>query len=133
MLSGLAVHRVHSVLSVLNSPLENVLREQFHILSGFYPGQREIIEQLIAGKRVLAIQRTGWGKSHVLPANKSLLSTSHHRFFTAQGSYARPVPALQYTVWYCISHYQFREYAGRECGFIGASSSGQVQDTVYRA
>jgi ATP-dependent DNA helicase RecQ len=60
MLSGLTEH---SVLSVLNSPLETVLRDQFHILSGFYPGQREIIEQLISGKRVLAIQRTGWGKS----------------------------------------------------------------------
>lgn len=57
MLSGLTVHSVH------NHPLETVLREQFHILSGFYPGQREIIEQLISGKRVLAIQRTGWGKS----------------------------------------------------------------------
>lgn len=52
-----------SGLTVQNSPLETVLREQFHILSGFYPGQREIIEQLISGKRVLAIQRTGWGKS----------------------------------------------------------------------
>ena len=60
MLSGLTKH---SVLSILNSPLEQVLREQFHILSGFYPGQREIIEQLIAGRRVLGIQRTGWGKS----------------------------------------------------------------------
>src|SRR5579872_358688 len=52
-----------SGLTVLNSPLETVLRERFHILSGFYPGQREIIEQLLQGKRVLAIQRTGWGKS----------------------------------------------------------------------
>lgn len=52
-----------SGLTVLNSPLETVLRERFHILSGFYPGQREIIEQLIQGQRVLAIQRTGWGKS----------------------------------------------------------------------
>ena len=57
MLSGLTVH------SILNHPLEAVLRERFHILSGFYPGQRDIIEQLIQGKRVLAIQRTGWGKS----------------------------------------------------------------------
>ncbi|HVB20675.1 MAG TPA: RecQ family ATP-dependent DNA helicase [Ktedonobacteraceae bacterium] len=60
MLSGLTEHSIHSVL---NHPLEEVLRERFHILSGFYPGQREIIEQLIQGKRVLAIQRTGWGKS----------------------------------------------------------------------
>ncbi len=52
-----------SGLTVQNHPLEKVLRERFHILSGFYPGQRDIIEQLIAGKRVLAIQRTGWGKS----------------------------------------------------------------------
>ncbi|MEO8970350.1 MAG: DEAD/DEAH box helicase, partial [Ktedonobacteraceae bacterium] len=52
-----------SGLTVESYPLETVLREQFHILSGFYPGQREIIEQLIQGQRVLAIQRTGWGKS----------------------------------------------------------------------
>jgi ATP-dependent DNA helicase RecQ len=52
-----------SGLTVQNHPLEAVLREHFHILSGFYPGQRDIIEQLIQGKRVLAIQRTGWGKS----------------------------------------------------------------------
>ena len=52
-----------SGLTLQNHPLEAVLRERFHILSGFYPGQRDIIEQLIQGKRVLAIQRTGWGKS----------------------------------------------------------------------
>jgi ATP-dependent DNA helicase RecQ len=41
---------------------ERLLREQFG-LQDFHAGQREIIEHLIQGKRVLAIQRTGWGKS----------------------------------------------------------------------
>lgn len=45
------------------NPPEKLLTEQFHITTGFHPGQREIIEQLAEGKRVLAIQRTGWGKS----------------------------------------------------------------------
>ena len=45
-----------------NSP-EKVLAERFLISSGFHPGQREIIERLVHGQRVLAIQRTGWGKS----------------------------------------------------------------------
>src|SRR5436309_13332304 len=45
-----------------NSP-EHLLEEQFRISTGFHPGQRDIIEQLVQGKRVLAIQRTGWGKS----------------------------------------------------------------------
>lgn len=42
---------------------ERLLAERFFISSGFHPGQREIIEQLVHGQRVLAIQRTGWGKS----------------------------------------------------------------------
>src|SRR6266571_7797847 len=45
-----------------NSP-EQLLRERFHISTGFHAGQRDIIEQLVQGKRILAIQRTGWGKS----------------------------------------------------------------------
>jgi len=44
-------------------PPERLLREYFHITTGFHPGQREIIELLVHGKRVLAIQHTGWGKS----------------------------------------------------------------------
>jgi len=44
-------------------PPEKLLADQFHITNGFHPGQRDIIEQLVLGKRVLAIQRTGWGKS----------------------------------------------------------------------
>lgn len=44
-------------------PPEKLLTERFHISTGFYPGQLEIIERLIQAKRVLAIQRTGWGKS----------------------------------------------------------------------
>jgi ATP-dependent DNA helicase RecQ len=43
--------------------LETLLLERFRITTGFHPGQREIIEQLVQGKHVLAIQRTGWGKS----------------------------------------------------------------------
>jgi ATP-dependent DNA helicase RecQ len=43
--------------------LEEVLTERFCISGKFHPGQREIIELLMQGKRVLAIQRTGWGKS----------------------------------------------------------------------
>jgi ATP-dependent DNA helicase RecQ len=43
-------------------PPERLLIERFG-LQNFHPGQREIIEQLVQGKRVLAIQRTGWGKS----------------------------------------------------------------------
>jgi len=42
---------------------EKLLIERFHISTGFYPGQCDIIEQLVEGKRILAIQRTGWGKS----------------------------------------------------------------------
>lgn len=44
-------------------PPEKLLRECFHILTDFHPGQCEIIEKLVHGRRVLAIQRTGWGKS----------------------------------------------------------------------
>jgi len=44
-------------------PPEQFLKERFHINTGFHPGQRAIIEQLVQGQRVLAIQRTGWGKS----------------------------------------------------------------------
>ena len=42
---------------------EKLLIERFHISTGFHPGQRDIMEQLVQGKRILAIQRTGWGKS----------------------------------------------------------------------
>ena len=43
-------------------PPEQLLFERFG-MQRFHSGQREIIEQLLQGKRVLAIQRTGWGKS----------------------------------------------------------------------
>lgn len=43
-------------------PLERLLRERFG-LQNFHSDQRMIIERLVKGKRVLAIQRTGWGKS----------------------------------------------------------------------
>lgn len=43
--------------------LEKLLVERFHITTGFHEGQYDIIERLVQGKRVLAIQRTGWGKS----------------------------------------------------------------------
>jgi ATP-dependent DNA helicase RecQ len=46
-----------------NNPPENLLKERFRISTGFHPGQRDIIEQLVQGKRLLVIQRTGWGKS----------------------------------------------------------------------
>jgi hypothetical protein len=42
-----------------NHPPEKLLAERFHISIDFHPGQRNIIEQLVQGKRVLAIQRTG--------------------------------------------------------------------------
>lgn len=45
-----------------NSP-EQLLKERFHISTGFHVGQRDIIERLVQGKRLLVIQRTGWGKS----------------------------------------------------------------------
>src|ERR1700674_3056819 len=44
-------------------PPKQFLKERFHINTGFHPGQLAIIEQLVQGQRVLAIQRTGWGKS----------------------------------------------------------------------
>ncbi|GHO92231.1 hypothetical protein KSF_022790 [Reticulibacter mediterranei] len=44
-------------------PPEKLLVERFRISGGFHNDQRTIIEQLVQGKRVLAIQRTGWGKS----------------------------------------------------------------------
>jgi ATP-dependent DNA helicase RecQ len=46
-----------------SNPPEILLKERFHIATGFHPGQRDIIEQLVQGKRLLVIQRTGWGKS----------------------------------------------------------------------
>ena len=46
-----------------SNPPETLLKERFHISTGFHPGQREIIEQHLQGKRLLVIQRTGWGKS----------------------------------------------------------------------
>ena len=46
-----------------SNPPEQLLKERFHITTGFHPGQRDIIEQLVQGKRLLVIQRTGWGKS----------------------------------------------------------------------
>jgi superfamily II DNA helicase RecQ len=46
-----------------SNPPEKLLKERFHISTGFHPGQRDIIEQLVQGKRLLVIQRTGWGKS----------------------------------------------------------------------
>jgi ATP-dependent DNA helicase RecQ len=46
-----------------SNPPEKLLKERFHINTGFHPGQRDIIEQLVQGKRLLVIQRTGWGKS----------------------------------------------------------------------
>lgn len=46
-----------------SNPPEKLLKERFHISTGFHAGQRAIIEQLVEGKRILAIQRTGWGKS----------------------------------------------------------------------
>ena len=51
-----------SAVTWQSSPPEKLLQERFRITTGFHPGQREIIEQLVHGKRVLAIQRTGWGK-----------------------------------------------------------------------
>jgi ATP-dependent DNA helicase RecQ len=44
-------------------PPEKLLVERFRISGGFHNDQRAIIEQLVQGQRVLAIQRTGWGKS----------------------------------------------------------------------
>src|SRR5256714_3672509 len=52
-----------SAVTWQNHSPEKLLAEQFHISTGFHPGQRDIIDQLVQGKRVLAIQRTGWGKS----------------------------------------------------------------------
>ncbi len=42
---------------------EKLLVERFRITTGFRPGQRAIIECLVRGKHILAVQRTGWGKS----------------------------------------------------------------------
>lgn len=42
---------------------EKLLAECFHITTGFHDGQRDIIARLVGGRRILAIQRTGWGKS----------------------------------------------------------------------
>lgn len=42
---------------------QQLLWERFRISGGFHEGQLEIIEQLLQGKRILAIQHTGWGKS----------------------------------------------------------------------
>ena len=35
-----------------SNPPEKLLKGRFHITTGFYPGQRDIIEQLVQGKRL---------------------------------------------------------------------------------
>ncbi len=50
-------------VTLQSDPLDKLLKERFRISTGFHPEQRNIIEQLIQGKRLLVIQRTGWGKS----------------------------------------------------------------------
>jgi superfamily II DNA helicase RecQ len=45
-----------SELTWQSHPPEALLKERFHITTGFHPGQRNNIEQLIQGKHVLAIQ-----------------------------------------------------------------------------
>lgn len=52
-----------SAVTWQSDPPEKLLAERFHISEGFHTGQRDIIEQLVQGKRLLVIQRTGWGKS----------------------------------------------------------------------
>ena len=52
-----------SAVTWQSNPPEKLLKDRFHISTGFHPGQRDIIEQLIQSKRLLVIQRTGWGKS----------------------------------------------------------------------
>src|SRR6059058_4212076 len=52
-----------SAVTWQSNPPEKLLKERFRISTGFHPGQRDIIEQLVQGKRLLVIQRTGWGKS----------------------------------------------------------------------
>lgn len=55
---------MEAVISWSDVPPEKLLVERFHIMEGFHSEQREIIERLVRGRqRVLAIQRTGWGKS----------------------------------------------------------------------
>ena len=39
-----------------SNPPEKLLKERFRISTGFHPGQRDIIEQLVQGKRLLVIQ-----------------------------------------------------------------------------
>jgi ATP-dependent DNA helicase RecQ len=51
------------VFEWLEYPPEKLLVERFRISGGLHNDQRSIIEHLVQGKRVLAIQRTGWGKS----------------------------------------------------------------------
>ncbi len=50
-------------LSWQNCSPDKLLVERFHIMTGFHRGQHTIIEQLVQGRRILAIQQTGWGKS----------------------------------------------------------------------
>jgi superfamily II DNA helicase RecQ len=56
-------YRMISAVTWQSNPPEKLLKERFRISTGFHPGQRNIIEQLVQGKRLLVIQRTGWGKS----------------------------------------------------------------------
>jgi ATP-dependent DNA helicase RecQ len=53
---------MHTIESISSGDLDRVLREQFGF-SGFRPGQRESIEELLRGGRLLCIQPTGYGKS----------------------------------------------------------------------
>ena len=52
-----------SAVTWQSHPPETLLRQRFRITTGFHAGQRDIIEQLMQGKRLLVVQRTGWGKS----------------------------------------------------------------------
>ncbi len=86
-------------------PPEQFLKERFHINTGFHPGQREIIERLVQGQRVLAIQRTGWGKSlcyQMASLYYPILPSSS----LPESINARSMPTLQQLVQYTLGHYQ---------------------------
>ncbi len=99
-------------------PPETLLRERFRIRTGFHPGQRDIIEQLVQGKqgkRLLVIQRTG----------------PHYRLLPIEGIDARPVPTLQRCLRDTRLHRQFGLFARREQGGAGGGYSGSLQDTLH--
>src|SRR6266700_3195966 len=89
-----------SGLSWQNHPPEKLLAECFHISTGFHPRQHDIIEQLVQGKRVLAIPAqagenpsvTRWPVS-TIPTSPSSFLPSKRSCGTNASAVTKPMPS----------------------------------------